>query len=203
MRHYVQVSPGSYQQIVFSSIDSCPFCSPPTPSSPFAIDTAPFTAKIDTNLIPELPSHLSHGPLVLSRSFNQPGVMSTSLQSADHRAKTEMVAVQSPMTQVFRAPRGTSFPAQSVLGRQRRQMRQNEQERRVVCRECQTTFTRRQELIRHERSVHATAEMRSAHRCPSCGFTFARADALKRHVIANGGTFGQDGDAPTKCKATR
>ncbi|KAI8803655.1 hypothetical protein BJ742DRAFT_827636 [Cladochytrium replicatum] len=50
---------------------------------------------------------------------------------------------------------------------------------------CESTFRRRQELLRHTRSVHGGLEARPW-ACPEgCGRTFARHDALQRHLGSN------------------
>ncbi|KAI9193703.1 uncharacterized protein BJ171DRAFT_524288 [Polychytrium aggregatum] len=50
-----------------------------------------------------------------------------------------------------------------------------------ACTECNALFRRKQELLRHMRSVHG-GEDAKAWGCPSCGKHFARADALRKHL---------------------
>ncbi|KAI8929219.1 hypothetical protein BC831DRAFT_390958, partial [Entophlyctis helioformis] len=71
-------------------------------------------------------------------------------------------------------------------------------ERPHPCMKCSATFRRRQELLRHERSVHAPPGVKNF-QCSNCLRLFGRADALKRHTIANGGTPGEGGSAPWAC----
>ncbi|KAH6570591.1 hypothetical protein BASA62_004282 [Batrachochytrium salamandrivorans] len=74
-------------------------------------------------------------------------------------------------------------------------------ERPHPCVQCPATFRRRQELLRHCRSVHAPAGIK-LFRCSHCLRLFGRADALKRHIIANGGKPGNHGMTPWACAQT-
>ncbi|TPX72641.1 hypothetical protein SpCBS45565_g00401 [Spizellomyces sp. 'palustris'] len=47
------------------------------------------------------------------------------------------------------------------------------------CDQCDAKFRRRQDLQRHNRTMHGAAKL---HSCPRCKKPFARADALKRHM---------------------
>eukprot|EP00842_Homolaphlyctis_polyrhiza_P003596 jgi/Hompol1/4237/HPOL_001185-RA len=71
-------------------------------------------------------------------------------------------------------------------------------ERPHPCPKCSATFRRRQELLRHGRSVHAPAGVKSF-QCVHCERLFGRADALKRHILANGGVPGENGSPPWAC----
>ncbi|KAH6590667.1 hypothetical protein BASA50_004779 [Batrachochytrium salamandrivorans] len=98
-----------------------------------------------------------------------------------------------------------SFPNCS-LGFTRRQnlrshMTVHTNERPHPCVQCPATFRRRQELLRHCRSVHAPAGIK-LFRCSHCLRLFGRADALKRHIIANGGKPGNHGMTPWACAQT-
>ncbi|KAI9088838.1 hypothetical protein DFS34DRAFT_585722, partial [Phlyctochytrium arcticum] len=46
------------------------------------------------------------------------------------------------------------------------------------CEHCNVRFRRKQDLQRHNRTMHEAAKL---HTCPRCQKEFARADALKRH----------------------
>ncbi|KAI9332795.1 hypothetical protein BDR26DRAFT_868923 [Obelidium mucronatum] len=47
------------------------------------------------------------------------------------------------------------------------------------CTSCPIKFTRKHDLLRHERTVHSRGKSMSC--CRSCGMAFSRSDALRRH----------------------
>lgn len=66
------------------------------------------------------------------------------------------------------------------------------------CNQCKSGFRRRQELLRHQRTVHPPSGVKQFS-CRVCCGSFARADALKRHILSNGGSCTPGDERPPKC----
>ena len=53
------------------------------------------------------------------------------------------------------------------------------------CKECDATFLRVANLLRHKETVHGSGVTRKIINCPSCGKEFSRKDSLTRHLKKN------------------
>ncbi|KAL5035326.1 hypothetical protein BDV3_005277 [Batrachochytrium dendrobatidis] len=173
---------------VSSSVHSIPM----SQSSPFSNSSVAALSDNGSSYTPSYSSSPSHSILSTSITAKQISTHS-SLRQQPQKSKTKHVFL-------------CTFPGCS-LGFTRRQnlrshMTIHTNERPHACDKCPATFRRRQELLRHCRSVHAPAGVK-LFRCSHCLRLFGRADALKRHIIANGGTFGEDGVAPWACSRSK
>ncbi|KAJ3396502.1 hypothetical protein HDU80_009958, partial [Chytriomyces hyalinus] len=72
------------------------------------------------------------------------------------------------------------YPVYSNPSQQQQQ--QLESGRTFQCDQCDLTFTRKHDMNRHIRSVHAVQAGEALFACGICGQGFGRVDSLKRHV---------------------
>ncbi|KAJ3377524.1 hypothetical protein HDU80_003227, partial [Chytriomyces hyalinus] len=74
------------------------------------------------------------------------------------------------------------FPVYSNPSHQQQQQQQQlESGRTFQCDQCDLTFTRKHDMNRHIRSVHAVQAGEALFACGICGQGFGRVDSLKRH----------------------